>query len=58
MTSISVKLEVDQIELGRATSAYDELRTAYEDGIRYALLSGGIGTSVAPVGQVLSARRR
>jgi len=53
--SLSAELEADQIALGQAASAYDELSTTYANGVLYAPASGDIGASVAPIGQALSA---
>jgi multidrug efflux pump subunit AcrA (membrane-fusion protein) len=52
--SLSAELDANRIALSQAASAYDELSATYADGVLYALASGDIGASVAPVGQGLS----
>jgi len=52
--SLSTELDANRMALGQAELAYDDLNTAYADGVLYASASGDVGASVMPVGQALS----
>ncbi len=53
--SLSAEVDANRVALKRVTLAYDELSATYADGTLYASVSGDVGATVVPVGQVISA---
>jgi len=54
-SSLATELQADMRALAEVTLAYDNLNAIYKGGILYANSSGDIGSTVAPVGQTLTA---
>jgi multidrug resistance efflux pump len=52
--SLGVEVEANKKALDQVSAAYNDLQTAYNDGVLYAPVSGYIGANVAMVGEVLS----
>ncbi len=53
--SLGSEVEANKRAMDQVSAAYDNLQHSYDDGVLYAPVSGHIGSSVAMVGEVLSA---
>jgi multidrug resistance efflux pump len=52
--SLQVEVEANKKALDQVSGAYNDLQSAYNDGVLYTPVSGYIGANVAMVGEVLS----